>query len=188
MPSLTIVIPTTGRESLERAKASAWAAADDVIVVADGDESVPARVHVDAGCPGITRNAAIPHVRTEWVGFLDDDDALVPDVYRRAFDELANDGCDVVVQTMDHPTLGLIPRPQVPGVLFHGNVGISFAVRSKWWRHNPFIAGPPRTFRGEDYELVRRAQDQDRTVVISTEVGYVVTPEVPRQWQSQTGT
>lgn len=184
MTTLTIVIPTTGRESLERAKASAWATADDVIVVADGDESVPARVHVDTGCPGLTRNAAIPHLRyrddDDWVGFLDDDDVLVPDVYRRVFDDLANPGCDVIVQTMDHPHIGLVPRPELQGVLCHGNVGISFAVRSSWWRENPFVAGPPRTFRGEDYELVQRAQEQGRTVVVSPEVGYVVSPEVPR--------
>lgn len=180
MTSLTIVIPTTGRETLERAKASAWATADDVIIVTDGDESVPARVHVDTGCPGLTRNAAIPHVRTDWVGFLDDDDVLVPDVYRETFDGLAGGDCDAIVQTLDHPELGSIPNPSMPPGIWHGNVGISFAVRSSWWRHNPFIAGPPRTMRGEDYELLRRMQDQGRQVVVSPHVAYICSPEVPR--------
>lgn len=180
MTTLTIVIPTTGRDTLERAKAAAWACADDVIVVADGTFDVPSTIWGDYGAPGLARNAAIPYLRTEWVGFCDDDDVIVPDVYRRVFDDLANPGCDVIVQTMDHPLIGMVPRPELQGVLCHGNVGISFAVRTAWFRENPFIAGPPRTMRGEDYELVQRATEQGCTVVISPEVAYVVDPEVPR--------
>ena len=43
MNTLTIVIPTTGRESLQRAEASAWATADEVIVVHDEKRACLAR-------------------------------------------------------------------------------------------------------------------------------------------------
>jgi glycosyltransferase involved in cell wall biosynthesis len=177
MTTLTIVIPTTGRETLERAVSSAWATADDVIVVADGcrTDAVKAKIRGDWGAPGWARNAAIPHIRTEWVGFLDDDDVLVPDAYRQAVE--AHQACDIVITTMDHPEVGLIPQPKL-GVAY-GNIGISFAVKAKWWRDNPFIAGQPRTI-GEDYELVQRAINQVRPIVMTTEVGYIVRPEVPR--------
>ena len=81
---------------------------------------------------------------------------------------------------MSHPELGFIPRLGMEVELFHGNVGISFALRASLFRDHPFIAGPPLTMRGEDYELIRRLRDQDRRVVVSGAVGYVVNPqEVP---------
>jgi hypothetical protein len=50
-------------------------------------------------------------------------------------------------------------------------------VRTEVWRANPFIAGPPATFRGEDFELVRRLMDQNRIVALSNEVGYLIRPQ-----------
>lgn len=181
MESLTIVIPTTGRDSLRHAVWSAQQVADQVIVVADGctiDWHCDADliIEADAGQPGTARNEAIPYVTSEWVGFLDDDDELVPGVYRESIDEL--DGADVVVLTMDDPDLGLVPRPGLP--IFHGNIGISFALRSDIWRAQPFIAGPPLTMRGEDYELVRRLMDKHYTVAITEAVGYRVLPQEAR--------
>lgn len=173
---LTIVIPTTGRETLDRAVASAEHAADQVIVIADGCPHVHADLHVDCGAPGLTRNAAIPYITGDWVGFCDDDDILVPDVYRAAIEEHA-DAADLIVQRMSHPELGFIPRLGTETELFHGNVGISFALRASLFRDHPFIAGPPLTMRGEDYELVRRLLDQGRHVVVTGDVGYVVNPE-----------
>jgi len=175
MTTLSVVIPTTGRDTLERAVQSAKACADQVIVVADGCPDIPADLHVNCGAPGLARNAAAPHIWTDWVGFLDDDDVLVPDVYRAAVEAHAE--TDLIVQRMKHPDLGLVPRPGTETQLIHGNVGISFAMRTALFREHPFIAGPPLTMRGEDYELVRRMLDQGRYVVVSGDVGYVVNPE-----------
>lgn len=176
MTTLAVVIPTTGRDTLERAVQSAKACADQVIVVADGCPDIPADLHVNCGAPGLARNAAALHIWTDWVGFLDDDDVLAPDVYRAAIEEHA-DAADLIVQRMSHPELGFIPRPGTETELFHGNVGISFALRASLFRDHPFIAGPPLTMRGEDYELIRRLRDQNRAVMVSGAVGYVVNPE-----------
>ena len=171
---LTIVIATTGRDTLEWAYQSADACADQVIVVADGAPDIPADLHVEHGCPGLVRNAAIPYVTGDWVGFCDDDDVLVPDVYRTTTEAFAADS-DLIVHTMEHPELGLIPRPGTS--LYHGNVGISFALRASLWAAHPFLAGPPRTIN-EDYALVRLMEDQGRRIAVSHRVGYVVQPEV----------
>jgi len=177
MIDLTIVIPTRGDSPhLERAIEAAKLAAEDVIVI-DG---------IDA--PGKARNEAIGLLSTEWVGFLDDDDILLPHTYREATDYWAGQGADVVVHTMIDENGNKIPRPGATyliqgdrGVplptIWHGNVGISFAMKSELWRQNPFIAGPPYTMRGEDYELLRRLMDQDRFVVVSDAVAYIVKPE-----------
>lgn len=185
MSSLTVVIATTGRDTLERAYQSALAAADDVIVVADGCPDVFAAVHVDLGCPGLVRNAAAPYVQTTHVGFLDDDDVLIPDVYRRVALEV-HPAAAMVIHTMWHPELGPVPRSGHPITL--GNVGISFTCQTSLWRDRPFIAGPHRnkingTMRGEDFELVRRFQDHGLPVALSPEIAYVVRPEEHR-WPS----
>ena len=177
--TLSIVIPTTGRETLERAIASAAACADEVIVVADGAPHVGATVHVDVGAPGLARNAGVEAATCEWVGFLDDDDVLIPDVYRRVALEV-HPAAAMVIHTMMHPELGPVPRPGQPITL--GNVGISFTCQTSLWRDRPFIAGPHRnkingTMRGEDFELVRRFQDHGLPVALSPEIAYVVRPE-----------
>lgn len=175
MSSLTIVIPTTGRETLQRAEASAWAAADEVIVIHDNGRY---------GCPGLARNAAADRVKTTHVGFLDDDDVLVPEVYRRVTLDV-HPAAAMVIHTMWTPDVGPVPRPGWP--IDHGNVGISFTVQADVFRAEPFIAGPPITMRGEDFELVRRFMDKRYPVVLSQEVAYVARPEEVR-WPLSTAT
>lgn len=177
MSSLTVVIATTGRETLERAYQSALAAADDVIVVADGCPDVFAAVHVDLGCPGMVRNAAAPLVRTTHVGFLDDDDVLIPDVYRANLDP--HPAADMVLHPMWHPELGPIPRPGSDPIV-HGNVGISFTVKRRLALQEPMLPGPPRCASIEDYEYVRRFVDRKRIVVMAQQIAYIVRPEQHR--------
>jgi hypothetical protein len=179
--TLSVVIPTTGRPELAYAVSSARCVADEVIVVCDGYNHGPvegADVTVCGayGAPGLARNAAAPYVTTEWVGFLDDDDALVPDVYRATIEQLRE--ADMVITLMNDPDLGNIPKIGLP--IMHGNVGISFAVRSDLFRQEPFIAGPPFTMRGEDFEYVRRYMDKQRAVCVSDAVGYIVLPQEAR--------
>lgn len=173
MTTLTVVIPTIGRTTLDRASRLAAMCADQVIVVADNCIEICADLHVNFGCPGLVRNAAMPLVTSEWVAFCDDDDVLIPETYRNGLKTYRD--ADMVIHTMWHPQLGPIPRPGY--LIAHGNVGISYMIRNELWQTNPFIAGPPATFRGEDFELVQRMIDQERNVVTSGDVGYLVRPQ-----------
>lgn len=176
MTTLGIVIPTIGRDSLERSVVAAERCADQIMVVADqcAVERQYEALTVDVGAPGLARNVGAEHVWTEWLGFCDDDDQLVPDVYRAAVER--HPAVDMIVHTAWHPELGPIPRPGWP--LEHGNVTIAFTVKTKAFREEGgFIAGPPRTFRGEDYEMVRRFIDNGRIVVLSPPVAYLIRPE-----------
>ena len=186
MNTLTVVIPTTGRDTLRRAVKSAEAAADQVLIVADRWTPPPwlDALEVDCGAPGLARNAALPYLTTTHVGWLDDDDVLIPDVYRHVALEV-HPAADMVIHTMWTPDVGPVPRPGWP--IDHGNVGISLTMRTSVAQAEPFIAGPPFTMRGEDFELVRRLMDKGAPIVLSHDIAYVARPEEVR-WPSPTAT
>ena len=174
MASLSIVIPTVGRDTLERAERSAARCGQRVVIVADDQPEVNADVHGRFGAAGLARNAGVELVDTTFVGFLDDDDELVPDAYRRALEAHAD--ADLILHTAWHPQLGPIPRP---GWLTEfANTTIAMTVRTSVFRSlGGFVAGFPFTFKGEDFELFRRFVDHGRAVVASPEVAYLIRPE-----------
>ena len=180
MTSLSIVIPTIGRDTLERADRSACRCAQRVIRVADGCAHVAAEVHGTFGAAGLARNAGVELVDTTFVGFLDDDDVIVPEVYRRVLE--ANADADLILHSAWHPQLGPIPRPG--WMTEFGNTTIAMTVRTSVLRAlGGFVAGFPFTFKGEDFELFRRFVDHNRAVVASPEIAYLIRPEEHR-WPS----
>lgn len=185
MNDLTIIIPTTGRDTLPAAVASAEFA-DDVYVVADRSPDTIADLHVEMGGAGLARNAGLLFCDTTWVGFVDDDDQLIGDAYMAAIEP--HPAVDMVIHTAWHPQVGTIPRPGWP--LEHGNVTVAITAKTEVLRElGGFIAGPPRTFKGEDYELVRRFIDHEKIVVMSPIVSYLIRPqEGSYPWLSKTAT
>lgn len=184
MASLSIVIPTIGRDTLERADRSAARCAQRVVRVADNCPDVVADVCGYFGAAGLARNAGVDLVDTTFVGFCDDDDELVPDVYRRAVNAHAD--ADLILHSAWHPQLGPIPRPG--WMTEFGNTTVAMTVRTSTFRElGGFIAGFPFTFKGEDFELFRRFVDHGKRVVASPEVAYLIRPEETR-WQSPTAT
>jgi glycosyltransferase involved in cell wall biosynthesis len=71
MPTITFVVPTSGRRTLDRTLTSItsqFCAGDEIIVV-----------HTDCGDGGnIGTNSAQERARGEWIAFMDDDDVFVP--------------------------------------------------------------------------------------------------------------
>jgi glycosyltransferase involved in cell wall biosynthesis len=94
LASITVVIPTLNRSTLERTVQSAEGA-DEVIVV--GDRAVPAAGQIRLQeCPRSAhregraaelRNAGMRRATGDWIAFMDDDDAFTPgaiDAIRKA--------------------------------------------------------------------------------------------------------
>lgn len=200
MTFVTFVIPTKGRETLERTldslmdlDAGNW----NAIVVGDGlnpanhigpvyDEWMTFFRGPALRSAGLTRNVALDMLRFreaadpsaigKYIAFVDDDDWISQD-YVRKLAEADQHNPDVVVFRMDHPTLGIVPHPH-DDTIRHGNVGISYAVRyDPWMREFRFIKeklqqeGPDGN---EDIQLLLRFKQSGAKIHVSPHVTYHV--------------
>lgn len=194
-PLVTFVVPTQGRLLLRRALDGLYAQTDGgwrAIVVTDGHK-IPTPTPDDGrierhaapwrGSAGLTRNFALPLVKTEWTAFLDDDDTVSPQ-YVEWLRTLAPKA-DVVVFRMQHPTLGVLPPWLNPEIRW-GQVGISFTVRTDWLagRGVCFVREHDVNDRfgaavNEDIQILEHLRLLNARIVIADHVGYFVRPGEP---------
>jgi len=159
MSGLTIVIPSFGRDSVERAIKSVanQTIYTDMIVMID---------NIELGA-GPTRNVAIKLVKTDWVGFCDDDDYLSDHYHKWLI--LESEDADVVVFQMQIGGGIVIPGHLNPDQLRRNWVGISFALRTEWAKRFPF-----RNMIGEDYDLLERLKKAGARIKVSEHTAYYV--------------
>lgn len=131
---------------------------------------------------GIARNRAIQRVKTDWVGFVDDDDALTPDYYEK-FKKTLKDfpDADVIVFRAQYPDGRVLPK--VPQVIW-GNVPISFSVRTRLAKHYPFVKESNEFEKNEDYLMLKTLEENGHKIVFSPHVTYLVKPTKEAQEKS----
>ena len=121
-----------------------------------------------SNCAGLVRSAAAPHVRGEWVAFLDDDDTVFSN-YVQALVEAPQ--ADLIVFRM---VMGnrIVPHPACRNAsqLRGGDVGISFSVKSDIFKS---ILMRPSEY--EDYTFIDNVR-KTHTVRVSDAVTYNVRP------------
>jgi len=184
---ITFIIPSIDRTGLPRALQSLIAQSDPdwmAIVVFDGFyRSLPVKdprilytwttVKLGTGnAAAAVRAAGIKLARTEWIGFLDDDDSL--DIaYVSTLRMVAQAKTDVVVFRMQEfgGTGRVVPPPSIKRAsqLECGNVGISFAVRRKIMQGRAW----PSNWC-EDFDLVSALRDSGAKITMRPEVLYRV--------------
>jgi glycosyltransferase involved in cell wall biosynthesis len=118
MNTLSVIIASSGRKSLERTFASLGGQ------LKQGDEVL---VSINSDCPWghAARNQLMPAARGDSLMFIDDDDVYLPgalDLARGAMDEGPN---RVHIFRMEHPSCGLIWKEQKLAV---GNVSTQMIV------------------------------------------------------------
>jgi glycosyltransferase involved in cell wall biosynthesis len=140
MIETTFIIPSMGRDTLERAIKSAEAAGGKVLHEIDKNHEGPS----------VIRNKLIKKAKTEWVSFLDDDDTVTTDYVEKLDKELQmSPQADVVVFKEFFLNGLVIPVPGEPKVAW-GNVGIAFSVKRE-----AALAHPFQHIRYEDYEFLK---------------------------------
>ncbi len=190
---VTVVIPSIGRPTIDGALRSLQAQTNPnwrALVIYDGSDANPTvkdtRIDIihneKTGSAGATRNSAIPKIQTEWVAFLDDDDALAPDYVEKLLKtarEVTN--ADIIVFRMRYNDGRILPEPGSGSVLRLAHVGISFAIRKKTFSEVLF-----KPINAEDFYLLRDAFNLGKTIVLSEYLGYAVRPSNAewREWQT----
>jgi glycosyltransferase involved in cell wall biosynthesis len=185
--TLSIVIPTLGRPSLERALRSC-ADADEIVVVLDTARGctelpcvLPSNAVFVSGSFGVTgghagRQEGIQHASGTHLAFFDDDDVYVPG----AVDLMRETACDVpVIFRMDDYYHGIIwSQPQ----LAFGNVSTQMYVVPNWpdvlgtWE--PHAPGLPQP--GGDFTFITETVEMMGGPVWREEVIAVLRPSAER--------
>jgi glycosyltransferase involved in cell wall biosynthesis len=155
---LTIIIPSIGRETLQRAVESVE------------QQTIPTEyiVGIDQQQEGasVMRNKMVSVCDTGWVGFCDDDDWLDPH-YHEWLNEMKD--ADMVLFQMKRPDGMILPDHTDSDRLVYNWVGISFAMRTSVALKYPF-----KTMIGEDYDLIQRVRRAGLRLVVSPQVAYFV--------------
>jgi len=161
---LTVLLPTLGRPTLDRAVQSveAQTVPCDLIVEHDTDR-------IGAG-PML--NQMLPRVTTPWVHTFADDDTLEP-----TFAELLaeqDQAADLIVFQMRYENGTVLPTVTDPADLRFGAVGCSYAVKTHLARRYGWIREPCSNMLAEDWEMIRSVRDNGGVIRIVPEVVYRV--------------
>jgi glycosyltransferase involved in cell wall biosynthesis len=177
---ITFIIPTIGRSSLQQTVQCLlqqtnphWKA----IIIFDGikptiqnSDRISILNHVKLGVSnhaGAVRNYGISHATTEWVAFVDDDDAI-KNTYVETFYQELKFKSDVILFRM---WMNGRILPHVNATNFHkSQVGISFAVKKCIFDHG--IVFEPSEF--EDFYFLDKCRTNQYRILISPYLLYFV--------------
>lgn len=191
LPLLTFIIPTIGRSTLKRTINSLQQLTNknwNAIVIFDGispnlqikDERIKIMEIEKIGkiminnethnSAGLVRNKGIEKVETEWIGFVDDDDIILPTYLDDFYNHLSNNP-DVIIFHMNDKDIILPPLDSTDFEIC--KVGISFCLKTSlikdenfWFINSQF----------EDYHLLYRLRESHKKIIISEKINYIVRP------------
>jgi glycosyltransferase involved in cell wall biosynthesis len=182
-PIITFIIPSLNRETITRTVESLlnqtnpnWNAIilyDGVVGTEFDDERIKTLeipktglIGPANGQSGLVRNQGIEMVKTEWIGFLDDDDTI-DENYVSVLSEKYLEK-DFVVWRMKYQN-GLVLPPHHINDLYFGAVGISFCYKNKF---DKLFFDNNRD--GEDFDFLSKLKKLTSNWVITPEVYYKV--------------
>ena len=177
---ITFIIPSLNRPTINRSVESLLNQTNPnwlCIIIYDGvdgiefnDERIKClkiektgRVGPHNGESGLVRNFGIKESKTEWIGFLDDDDTLHQDYVKDLFEKYSE--YDFVVWRMVYTDGKILPPPN--NDLSFGSVGISFCFKNKF---ENLLFDSNRS--GEDYDMVTKLKSLTSNFIVTPEVYY----------------
>jgi glycosyltransferase involved in cell wall biosynthesis len=181
---ITFIIPTIGRETLKDTLSCLlmqtnpnWRA----VVIFDGIESnidvsderieiVEApKIGIGKNSAGRVRNYGILYAETEWVAFVDDDDAIKKEYVEIFLNETQKYTNDVIIFRMLNFDGDILPKNKTYN-FYECSVGISFAVKKE-------IFDSGMTFDPshlEDYKYLNKLRENNYNIMISPYILYFV--------------
>lgn len=187
---VTFVIPTKGRDTLKKTIQSLLDQSDwnwRGYILFDGIE--PIKINglspdIDyltdnhfivksceyKGHAGLVRNEALPLVDTKWTAFLDDDDFLSP-TYINALKRYDTSFFDIVIFTYRDIENGNTQPPPYLDKIVRCNVGISFAIKTKFMQENNILFPLGGI---EDYAFLESSVEKGGRYIITHSIQYYV--------------
>ena len=183
MSKITFIIPTIGRETLKNTLLSLinqtnkeW----NAIVIFDGIEpnieSNDSRIKIiktdklgkDFNSAGNVRNYGIKYANTEWLAFLDDDDAVKNNYVDVLLNEILYYNSDLIIFRMLH-WCGILPNPNTDN-FYMNDVGISFAVKKSIFDSGIVFEPCDK----EDFYFLKTVREKKYKIMISPYLLYFV--------------
>lgn len=163
---LTVIIPTTGRDSLKYAVQSVERQTVETKIVVEYDWAYTGT--------GPTLNRGLTHVETEWVCALGDDDTIAP-WFAERLEEYQD--ADMVIFQLQYPDGQKLPFTTNVDALIFGSVGSSYAIKTELvWKLGGWIDEPCDDTLAEDWTIIEMARDSGATIIVVPEVAYYVRP------------
>lgn len=189
---ITFIIPTVNRETLFRTLTSIRQQTNQrwkVIVIFDGcvptDESllellqdtrflyISIKKHGilssnQSGQAGQIRNIGMSMVTTPWIGFVDDDDTILPNYIEKLMEESSTLSNADLISFRMIDTDQLIPPPFCQSIL-PNQIGISFAIKTSLFKEGFLFIQSER----EDYHFVKEVHRARKIIVLSSHITYL---------------
>lgn len=185
MNTITFILPTLGRDSLKKSIESIinqtnkkWKA----IVIFDGcqinknlivEHNQISYYEIEKSDGVINqassvRNYGLKFVKTQWVGFLDDDDTIASDYVDFFYKEMNLFHCDVYVYRMINKDLTIFPSLKSKNII-PCDIGISFICTLKLFESISF-----QNSHCEDYDFLKKVFDAKKLIIFSNTIKYFV--------------
>jgi len=191
--NITFIIPSINRDSLYNTLLSLMAQKVDnwkAIIIFDGCEPYNSRLlellsdkhfiyfsinklgntkDINHGQAGFVRNIGMNLVNTQWIGFIDDDDTLLPNYTEKLLEEIKiTPNVELVVFRMIDKN-NIIP-PINFNLIEKDNVGISFCFKTELYKQGFKF----KQSELEDFNLIKDIQNMKIKIVISPYITYIV--------------
>lgn len=184
---ITFIIPTLGRETLNRTIESLLKLNDpdwSALIIFDGIKNnfniSDKRIKIieiekignneNKSSAGLVRNIGLMHSnKSEWIGFVDDDDCISPEYIDNLKIEInINKNIDVCIFRMAYSNGYILPT-MIDRNIIKNKVGISFAIKTDISTTNFFIND-----LFEDYIYLKKLENKKYKILISSYVTYFV--------------
>jgi glycosyltransferase involved in cell wall biosynthesis len=181
---ITFIIPTIGRSTLQYSinsllnqTKSNWKAIiifdgiDPTLTIDDARITIikSEKLGIEKNSAGNVRNFGINLADTEWVAFLDDDDAVKNTYVETFYSELSFGNNDIIIFRMREVCLTILPFPESTN-FYYAQVGISFAAKKLIFDSGTIFKPSDR----EDYNFLDECRSKGYKIMISPYLLYFV--------------
>jgi len=121
-----------------------------------------------SGQAGHIRNIGMSMVTTPWIGFVDDDDTILPNYIEKLMEESSTLSSAELISFRMIDADQLVPPPFCQSIL-PNQIGISFAIKTSLFKEGFMFIQSER----EDYHFVKEVHRAKKMIILSSHITYL---------------